>query len=116
MKYYILIFLCLFFSSCYSPNSNKDLEYSGEIIYKSRGEHYIPQFLVKNANGKTVLIDVSNYILADTEITLFNYAHIGDSIWKKRGEYSIKVYSVSDSIMQQFEFWYKREWYYDGHE
>lgn len=102
--------------SCYSPRDNKDLEFTGIIINKKRGEHYIPELVVKSSTGDTKVIDVSCYVLPDRKTTLFNYVHIGDSIWKENGNYSVKILSKSDGKIHQFEFWYKGEWYYDGHD
>lgn len=110
------IFLISFaFISCSNfPSNIKEREYSGVVINKFRSwNHDHPYITVKTKTKTDTVISVWSY--SNNDVVLYDAIHVGDSVSKKKGNYSINVWHTGVGKIK-YELHYKGEWYYDGHE
>lgn len=117
MKYTIataLIFSVILFSCTNYPYNEKEKEYSGIVINKFRKwNHDVPYIAIRMNNGCDTTIRIGNY---GTDIlVLFDEIEIGDSVSKKRGNYSINVWHKKKNKVVKYDLWYYKEKFYDGH-
>lgn len=76
--------------------SYKNERYSGRTLKKfvDENQHYYHK-VVLNSNGYN---DLSDVIYLDSQIDLFNFIEVGDSLIKKSGEMQVRIIRESENL------------------
>jgi len=82
----LLLFTTLLLSSCLTTNFVKNVSYNGVItrIFDDENNHLVTSFEISTKNG--IIVDVADYYPRSWE-----FASVGDSISKIKGELSITI-------------------------
>ena len=112
MKRYLIVLL-FFFISCVKYNSSvtKNIEKYGVVQEKFINKIQQYEKSIKLANGEK--LGVFNWCNVDT--TLYSYVEIGDSIVKRKGEFSLFVYKPTGKV-KEFKYMDGKGKVYDNKE
>lgn len=98
MKKYLILILSIFIFSCSEYNSNVTKNQENFGIVESKFINKIQQYSesVRFESGEKINISYWNSV----DTTLYSYIEKGDSIVKRKGEYSLFVYKQNGKVKE----------------